>query len=81
MSAWKEELESQRREMEGQNARTSTLVKRPAKSEDGQASKKMKVEGGGSVTNDVKANYEKGALNKVPTHFHLLGKPAERNRN
>lgn len=71
MKEWGKELESQYREIEAKNPNTSTLVKRPAKSrgnngdDEGHASKKMKVEGGGSITDDVKKSYGKGAVGKV----------------
>lgn len=71
MIAWGKELESQYREVEARNPKVANLVKRPAKSrentDDGHANKKMKVEGGGSITDDVRMSYQKGALNKVLT--------------
>lgn len=78
MIGWSDELESQYDKLSAEAPKTSTLAKRgprdrKAEYEDAQPSKKVKVEGDTiGAEEQVRSQYEKGALSKVFTTMIAL---------
>ena len=86
MIAWADELESQYEKISAAAPKTSTLAKRgprdrKAEDEEARPSKRVKVEAGASGAEDqVRSQYEKGALSKVFIYYvdHATSQPMRR---